>query len=261
TEPSHTEPSHTEPRIPLENPEWSRLSRQLAQMEQHHSELLNNRTADHPQVREIAYEIGEVRRALHETPQWLDSDGEAASPPAGRNVASRPVPAPESPADSRSAASGHAEARQQYDRLERQVEEARDRYEQLAAEERAAWAAHVRQSHAEPSLPSPSAVPSGVVASANAAGDNALTTALLAGMAMMVGVGMFAAGASMEPTVNSVEQVASSLAMPVLATVTLPGLRPTASGYHRAWLRLASCLGGVVLMIGCLGLVYRAITG
>ncbi len=89
------------------------------------------------------------------------------------------------------------------------------------------------------------------------AGGQLLSTSLLAGLAMMVGVGMFAAGAAMESTLTTVDQVPRVLGVPVAATVTLPGLKPTRSGRHRGWLRLAFCFGGAVLMAGCLALVFQ----
>ncbi len=249
-------PAPPEPPARIENPEWSLLSQRLARLEQRHAELLTERTAEHPEVQEVAYEMGEVQRALHGVPQWIRPEGEAAMSESDQHVATSPSLTPESTLDPEHSARKHAEARRQVDQLGRHAEEARDRYEQLAAAERAAWSEHVREPDLDLGFSSPAQT-----ASVETVAENPLSTALLAGMAMMVGVAMFAAGAGMEPTVNSVEQISSSLGTPVVATVTLPGLRPAVSGRHRGWLRLASCLGGVVLMVGCLGLVYRSIMG
>ena len=93
--------------------------------------------------------------------------------------------------------------------------------------------------------------------SPSAPGGHVLSSSLLAGLAMMVGVGMFAAGAAMEPTLTTVDQVRRSVGVPVVATVTLPGLMPARSGRHRRWLRLAFCFGGAVLTAGCLAMVFQ----
>lgn len=249
-------PAPPEPPTPIENHEWSRLSQRLARLEQRHAKLLAERTAEHPEVQDVAYEMEEVQQALQGVPQWIRPEGEAVLPESEQHVASLPLLTPESTLDVEHSARKHAEARRQVDRLERHAQDARDRYERLAAAERAAWSEHVREPDLDPAFSS-----AAQTAPVETVAENPLSTALLAGMAMMVGVAMFAAGAGMEPTLNSVKQISSSLGIPVVATVTLPGLRPTVCGRHRGWLRLASCLGGVVLMVGCLGLVYRSIMG
>lgn len=252
-------PAPPVPPASVENPEWSRLNQRLAWLEQRHAELLTERTVEHPEVQELTYEVGEVQRALQGVPQRIRSEGEAALPvsePSEQYVASLPSFTPEPTPQAEQVARQHAEARRQMDRLGLCVEEAHDRYEQLAAAERVVWADHVRGPDLDP-------VPSLPVhaASVDTVTENSLSTALLAGMAMMVGVGIFAAGAGMEPGLNSIEQISSSLGAPVVATVTLPGLRPAVPGRYRSWLRLVSCLGGAILMVGCLGLVYQSIMG
>ncbi|MDY0168444.1 MAG: hypothetical protein RBS80_17985 [Thermoguttaceae bacterium] len=168
----------------------------------------------------------------------------------------QPAPRNERAIDSGQAVRQHAEVRRQIDRLAREAERAHARYEELAAAERGAWSDHVR----EPKMDIVFS-PTVEVTPADVELRHLLSTSLLAGIAMMVGVGMFATGAGMERTLGSVDQVSPNLGVPVVATVTLPGLKPAASGRHRGWLRLASCAGGTVLIAGCLGLLYQAIAG
>lgn len=148
------------------------------------------------------------------------------------------------------------EMRRQLEQLDRKADQARSRYEELAAAERAAWSVHLREPAVELTY-----LPAVEGGSRSLTADHAMSTSLLAGLAMMVGVGMFAGGAAMEPTLRSTDQIQSLLRVPVVATVTLPGLKPVGSGWPRVWLRLATCVGGAVLIAGCVGLLYRAMAG
>ena len=239
----------------VQNPEWTRLNESLRRLNQRRAHLLLERTPAHPEVLEVSDELAEIERAMADVPRWL-----SATPPEGTPEVRPPVTPSPKTADTalvaERAAERHAQFRMELTRLNRYAEESRQRYEQLAARERDAWAVWLQQREAE-------FVPVSATETLyrDTADNMLLSTALLAGMAMMVGVGMFATGASMESPVKSASQVSSLLQVPVVATVTLPGLRPAISGRHRGWLRLASCLGGATLMASCIGLVYRALVG
>ncbi len=249
------QPARPAPPDPVENPEWLRLAERRASLERRRAESLVHRTPAHPEVQEMEHDLAEVQRAMAGVPRWT-------APEAGVGPASE-EPAPPAPAaspgvevEAERLASERAAARRQVEQLGRKADQARSRYEELALAERAAWLAHVR----EPEIEVPDLLATeGVSSDVNS--DHALSASLLAGLAMMVGVGMFAAGAAMEPALRSAEQVRSLVGVPVIAQVTLPGLKPAGSGWPRVWLRLASCLGGLVLMAGCVGLLYRAVAG
>jgi hypothetical protein len=243
----------------VENPEWSRLNQQRAWLQRRRMEMLVDRTSAHPEVQELEHKLAVVQRELSGVTQWPATDTAGVSSGAGaaeRLPANLPVTVGETQIDPQRVAREHAEARRHIDSLKWEAEQARNRCEQLAAAERTAWLAHVTNPEVDVAFSLP------VEATArDLTADHILSTSLLAGMAMMVGVGMFAAGAAMEPTLDSAKQVCGVLGAPVVATVTLPGLRPATSSRYRRLLRTASCLGGVVLIAGCLGLLYRTIAG
>lgn len=251
------EASSVPPAVPtrVENPEWSRLSRQQAWLERRRADLLLERMPAHPEVQGVEQELAELQQALSSTAQWIDPE-ESGAQPENRPAESPATPAPEAETDPEQVARQQSAARREIDRLGREAGLARSRYEQLAAVERAAWADHIREPEVDVSY-----IPPVEVASGGSTLQHLLSTSLLAGMIMMVGVGMFAAGAGMEPTLVTADQVSALLEAPVVATVTLPGLKPANSARHRVWLRLASCLGGATLIAACLGLLYRAIAG
>ncbi len=252
--PGDSQPS-AEPAPPTqaENPEWSHLAEQRARLERRRADLLFHRTPEHPEVQQIDYDLAELQRTLASTPRWIGREasreaGDAATkgathPSDGQRQAEPPMP--EQP-----------EMRRQLEQLDRKADQARSRYEELAAAERAAWSVHLREPAVELTY-----LPAVEGGSRSLTADHAMSTSLLAGLAMMVGVGMFAGGAAMEPTLRSTDQIQSLLRVPVVATVTLPGLKPVGSGWPRVWLRLATCVGGAVLIAGCVGLLYRAMAG
>lgn len=242
------------PTTRVENPDWSRLDQRRIRLERRRAELLAERTPAHPEVQALKHELAETHQALSGMARWLDPPP-AQTQPESRPAESLPTPTPESGIAPEQAGRKHADARREIDRLGREAALARSRYEQLARVERAAWADHLREPEVEVSFAPP------VEVAPDPSLEHLLSTSLLAGMAMMVGVGMFAAGAGMEPTLVSAEQASALLDVPVVATVTLPGLKTTGAGRHRGWLRISSCLGGAVLIAGCLGLLWRAITG
>lgn len=241
------------PSAPAENPDWSHLAEQRARLERRRDDLLFHRTPAHPEVQQVEYDLAEIRRALASTPRWIGPNANRV--PSDTSMEGAPSPN-DVPQQTKPAARERAESRQQLEQLGRKADQARARYEELALAERAAWSTHLREPKVELSY-----LPATDGGSRSLTADHALSTSLLAGLAMMVGVGMFAGGAAMEPTLRSTDQVQSLLRAPVVATVTLPGLKPVGSGWPRVWLRFASCLGGTVLIAGCVGLLYRAMAG
>lgn len=252
----HKQPA---PAARVENPEWVELSGERDRLERRLAELLVDRTPAHPEVQGLTQELTEVRQVLSGVARWI-------GPEAGRGPLKLPLAEWEAPhaetnvakpVDLERFAREHAEAREQLDRLSRKVEAARIRHEQAAAAERAAWADHVRGPEIDMTISPPAEV-----ISADAGPGRLLSISLFAGLAMMVGVGMVATGAAMEPALDSATQVSTVTGVPVIAAVTIPGLKPLSGlGRHRAWLRLASCLGGAALIAGCVGLWYWAVTG
>jgi len=84
--------------------------------------------------------------------------------------------------------------------------------------------------------------------------------ALAAGLTMAAGLGLFAAGAAMEPTLDSVSELRQLAEVPIVRKVPAPVTVPPAyGGAARAWLRALLCLAGLLLMTGCVTLVWRAL--
>jgi len=239
------------------NPAWEQLRRQLERLEGQRSEWLAHRTDDHPAVRGINIDVAELQQQLAQTPRWLPDDR-----PAGDAGATESAPAP-------AASDAELEARQ-----ERLAE--LDRYR---AEVKRAEAEHLERLEAEAQVAEATGEPlqidvrfgsvKDLAASADhwswgvggtSVGLSLWMLALAAGLTMAAGLGLFAAGAAMEPTLDSVSELRQLAEVPVVTRVPAPiTVPPTYRGAARAWLRSLLCLGGLLLMTGCVTLVWQAL--
>jgi len=108
-------PAPRQPRV--ENPEWARLQRLLARLEERREALLVERTESHPQVRHTMLQIDDARRQLAFTPQLLGEAGQTVE---------RPFAAIVSKASAREIARLRAELASAHDAVERAEAAARE---------------------------------------------------------------------------------------------------------------------------------------
>lgn len=245
-----------------ENPRWSERHRHLVQLEQEHQRMLGQRTPEHPAVVKLATDIGELRRQLAGIPRWLPSPGRSMAQPPKAQPRPEPTPKPAAPKS--------RPARQVADKPGLLDEEVQKNLEQLRADVKRAEQQYLAsldeksRAIAGEDDPLQLDVRFGEVTSL---GDAPVETSRLwalataAGLAMAVGLGLFSAGAALEPMLNSVGELQAMMAStPVVAAVPAPvTLPPPARRAPRPWLRAMLCLAGLLLIGGCVALVWWGI--
>lgn len=248
--------SSAPPAEPRENPAWRQLNDRLAHLQGQRSDMLRQRTSDHPAVHDINLDIAELQRQLAGTPRWLTADGRPTSEPTRTSTAS---PAPQhgqTPGDGQS----------------RKAREDLAELEQCRAAVKTAETKYLECLEAERQMADATGQPfqidvhfAGVESAATVATVSGLSIvglAVVAGLTMAVGLGMFSAGAAMEPTLDTVNRLRQIANVPVIVGVPAPVTVPPPSGRgSRLWLRAALCVGGLLLIAGCVAMVWRAVSG
>jgi len=231
----------------VDNPQWLTLSEQLDRMIQHRQKLLIDRTPIHPEVEDSRNRISAMRQEMSFIPRKIPGEW-----PAEEIRKEQVVPAAETPEASEikptdETLAERAVAAEKYRRLKAEVEQTAKRYDQAVMAERQAWQ-ESRQTP-QPIHPQPN-TPCEIAQGANT-GTWRVPTALLAGLLVVTGVGMVVAGATIEPTLNSVGQVQAVAATPVVGTI--PTIAPKTR--RRPMLRAAVILGGMLLIAALVAVV------
>jgi len=232
----------------VENPDWAAVFGQLQDLKRRRAELLVTRTELHPLVQDATYRIEALERQLATIPRSIvvQVPEESARAPEGAAAAgSQGLGQGADPADLEALA-----------RLKAAAEDASERCRLAALAERAAW----NRCQQEPKVELEPARPR-QPASTEGVGLGWLLASLAAGLATAVGVGLAATGAAMERPLDSIDRIEAVSGGPVVAVIprTGPGTDVSPAPRHRPVLRASLILGGVLLVVGCAGIVVRAL--
>jgi capsular polysaccharide biosynthesis protein len=242
---------------PGESSDGIDLRQRLAELKRRRAELLVDRTPLHPEVRETELRITAVERQLAVTPEEVstklpDDAGATGVTPAPQggdgtgdtNTAQVPP------------AGNHAQTARTFQTLKQAADEATAAYLKAVEQERKVWREHQRQPRIELDLAQPGQ-PRVPLAPPRLA---LLLTALAAGLTMAGGVVMISAGGAVQFPLTSVEQVRNALAVPVVGIIqeTHPTGQPATVPRRPHLMRWILMVGGLSLIAGCLGLLWRA---
>ncbi len=198
----------------------------LQQLRRHRVELLETRTANHPEILALESKIAELEEELSGVtfPSRAESPPPQLAAPANDSPQPSQLLAPPPRAEMEPAARENAPDRAKeelaaatYRQLKRAAEQAEATYTQRSAQLRQIWRAQTRLPAArmEPArlLPAPTAWP-----------VTALPFALGLGLISALGMGLICGGASIDPPLDRPEQVERAAELPVVGV--LPKLAP-----------------------------------
>lgn len=242
----------------IDNPQWLKLERQLAELQQRYDELLVERTPLHPLVVDLAGRTAGIQEKLAATPRRI------------------PFARPESPAmpDSSPAAETPTTDAEGGDRdIDRIAKENQTRLAELtAAVERTRKAveeAEFAETHALQTL---QAGPKYTIEPAQVAellpqpdyGWRRLVwTALFSGVLMAFGVGTVAVGANVEPPVASVAELKADLDVSIVGPIPAdePVANPAAISRRRSFVRHTMIGFGLSLIVACPAVAIWGVIG
>jgi len=248
----------------VENPDWTAVFAQLQDLKRRRAELLVTRTELHPLVQDAAYRIEALERQLAAIPRDIVVPvPEESAPVPGGPAQDAAAPGSQGPAQGADPADVEALAR-----LKAAAEDASERCRLAALAERAAWSRCQQEPQVELE-PAELRQP----ASTEGVGLGWLLVSLAAGLATAAGVGLTATGAAMERPLDSIERIEAVSGGPVVAVIPRrekgdrSNLCEAPFGPSRQigpvpffpLLRASLILGGAVLVVGCAGLVVRAL--
>jgi len=232
----------------IDNPRWRELSEQLAELKRRRDDLLRTRTWEHPEVQYVDVLIAAAEKDLEEVERKIPGDpGESSEPIAAPPAEVAPAPGWRPDPD----------ALEKFEQLAAAATAARRARDGAAAAERRAWQVLEK----EPPIQSTAAQPGKVLPES----DPRLALILLAlsaGVASAAGVGLIARGASMEPAVERLGQVERALPVPVIGTIP-PGdsSHGLATIGRRPFSRVTTISSGLILIVGCAGMLIVALGG
>lgn len=258
----------------VENPEWTDIHRQLASLRQRRTELLKQRTAAHPIVRDTDFRIAEVEQRLASIPRQVRSARSElpvirpapGGPPASVQTLP-PAEAPREPTRIFPAETDrqHTETAQQYTETVRlfllhrdALADARQTYDRLARLERETWQTRHDTARIGVALAGPCAS-----WTRPAHSPRLLLMALALGLTGAVGVGMISSGAAAEPTFATATEVEATLSAPIVGTIpaTDPPESKAKSQYLPSTDRLVLVACGGLLILLTAGVVLAMLGG
>jgi hypothetical protein len=251
----------------VENPEWTDIHRQLTSLRQRRAELIEQRTAAHPIVRDTDFRIAEVEQRLASIPRQVRS-ARSELPvirpaPGGPPASVQTLPPAEAPREP--ARIFPAETAQQYTETVRlfllhrdALADARRTYDRLARLERETWQARHDTARIDVALAGPCAS-----WTRPAHSPRLLLMALALGLTGAVGVGMISNGAAAEPTFATAAEVEAALSAPIVGTVpaTDPPESKAKSQYLPSTDRLVLIACGGLLILLTAGVVLAMLGG
>ena len=251
--PTSREPARPAPPQTAVDPEKIDLERQLADLQRRRSQLLENRTPLHPQVRDIEVRIAGVRERL-DSPLSSDliderPDAFAAKQPSASEdavVESRPGTTDE--VSLRGMAEERAEVVRAFDAYKEALDLARQEYDRRCEVKRRAWEQQVRRADIELETADQCQV------SPSAGGSSrGLLGALAAALVVAVGVGLISSGFDTDPPLSTRGQAEAALPAPIVGAIPATGTSPPGADGERS--RPASGLAkiayGVFLIAVC----------
>jgi hypothetical protein len=235
---------------PTEDPKWLELRSRIDNLTQYRTELLAERTAEHPTLKAVDVRLQDLRRQLDDTNHWIEppatetaKTSEAATPIVEeRKVRSEQVVKEETPPPST----------EEFDALQAEVDRAIKAREVATTQERQTLQRCLAQPPIEAAA-EPNAAPAARAESPAAL----IALSLGTGFASVLGIGLVLAGVAMEPTVRTVSEVRAIVPAPVVGAV--PSDRRRSAGLatrHRGAVKMLLISCGALIVLGC---VYFAI--
>jgi hypothetical protein len=250
-------PPETEPAKPLmvDNPLWLQLNRELTALERRQAELLVDRTPLHPEVQAVVTQIAELREKQTHVPRQIPD-------PSGRVAAAMP-PQSMSIEVQEAGSLGHVvtekpEAVRELATLRAAVDQAQRKATRLAELERQASA----QKLAVPLIDVQLAQQCQVSREPLGVSLPLLLTALSAGLAMAIGVGMVLVSLPRRHPVQTVAELQSLVPVPIIGTISLaePSRPQRSSRSLVSLVRALTFTYGMTLISVCLLILFMAFT-
>jgi hypothetical protein len=233
----------------VENPEWTRLNKELAALHERESQLLEKRTPLHPEVKYLQDEIQNCETQLAAIPQWIAAENSLPHPVSTESN-NQPI---QSSTVQKLSADGDASFKNAkfLAQLDNQVQSTARAYRDAVAREQMAFgqrqlmpdiAVHVMEPRKTASI-TPLQRP----------------IAWLAGMMMAFGMGLIYTGKSREPPVGSLVELQRLAAVPIVGVVPsyTSAVDPRTLRRKKILLRWELFLGGLMLMGVCLWATVR----
>jgi hypothetical protein len=204
-----------------ENSRWTETTGRLAELEARRTNLLPDRTPQHPAVRDIEMRIAELSREMT-----------SIQPRISRLPEAQGTLPPGTPAAG------------EIDEAQRTAEQRNQELQKAQSAERAAFTARGEELQidllaAEPPPPS----------SARAAAI--IGSSLAPAASLVVGLGMICLGVSMEPAVVSVAQLQALVSAPVVGVIPATRPRRRMKPALRRFVRWGAIIAGLVMLAGC----------
>ena len=233
----------------IDNPDWIELAGSLSELERRRTELLDDRTLEHPEVRKSAIDIAAIHERLAATPRKIPGQPSNASEPSGQTPLAQ-TEAPSAEPATISSLTRDEETSERFRELRVAAQAAAAAYERAVRVERQTWQQHQQEPQIELVLARPLDVSAPVP---KRPGLGLMLVALAAGVAAALGTGMISTGAAIEPTIDTVAQAQAALSVPVVGTVKAsePDDRSVAVRRRQRWIRPAMILAGLGLIAGC----------
>jgi hypothetical protein len=236
---------------PTEDPKWLELSSRIDNLTQYRTELLADRTAEHPAIRAVDVRIADLRRQLADTNHWIEpaaTDAAKTSEAATPTAATPTVEVRKEHNEQVVKDEAVPPSSEEFDALQAEVDRAIKARETATTQERRTLQKCLEQ----PPIEAP-AEPN--VASAARAESPAALIALSisTGFASVLGIGLVLAGAAMEPTVRTVSEVQAIVPASVVGVV--PSDRRRCAGMatrHRGAVKMLLISCGALIVLGCM---------
>jgi len=240
------------------HPETAELQRQLAELEQHRTLLLAQRTPLHPEVQEVDLRIAGLRQCLasispqlpEQPPEVLPAEeGPTWGAPVAEDLSDTAESTEHVPAEE--LAAELAEAAQAFHSHKDALDRAEEEYDRLAEAKRRAWEAQISTPSIELELAQvgvpcqPADEPSGSV-----------LVALASALAVTFGVGLIWSGFDSDVPLATLAAVEAALPVPVVGTI--PPMGPASTAPKKQSRRgggLAKIIYGVLLIGICFGIL------
>lgn len=258
----------------VDNPEWLDLNAQLEKLLNQRERLLVSLMPAHPEVRQVDAQIQRLEALLADVPQQIpDRGGPIMIPPSAETAVVEPPlpdssqgpspvppeqtpqvipPAPEPPGFS---GEEHAQAAHSYRQLAAAAERAEEEHLRWADQERSAWQAMLTPPPITLRLSAPAVSSAGSMSPAAM-----LVAAVMAALAVALGLGMILMAGSYRETFASVAEAEAILPVPVVGTIPANGASRRLGEQGRSPLAGMLTAGGAMLMLLCAAVVLLVLS-
>ena len=229
-------------------------------------EMLNELTRFHPKVLQADVEIATVEQRLQTVARQIPGSPAALPEPVAPEPPDKSLveqsPAEPPPGEAARLAPQRAELAQISRNLKSDADTAADVYRRASQTEQTAWQRHQQQPQIELVLAEATVMPV-----SSKPPTALLSVALAAGLAAAAGVGLLCSGATMEPTLNTIDQIEAALSVPVIGSIAAKSPSPDSSALrplpsplsHQVIARPILIVAGLLLITGCIAAAVWAV--